>query len=74
MEILQVPKARKLADAYNDGQITLSEFMEKLEQCWDMKIYRRTKAPSVERTSGPMTSFLSEIGRAQHGDRDLREP
>ena len=56
MEILQVPKARKLAEAYNDGQITLREFLENLEWCWDMKIYNETKARSVERPSVPMTS------------------
>jgi len=54
MEILQVPKARKLAEAYHDGSITLREFMEELEWCWDMKIYRGTKAPVVERSGGPM--------------------
>jgi hypothetical protein len=53
MEILQVPKARKLAEAYHDGSITLRKFMEQLEWCWDMKIHRGTKAPVVERGSIP---------------------
>jgi len=44
MEILQVPKARKLAEAYNDGQITLREFSENLEWCWDKRIYNATRA------------------------------
>ena len=44
MEILQVPKARKLAEAYNDGQITLREFSENLEWCWDKRIYNATWA------------------------------
>ena len=53
MEILQVPKARKLAEAYHDGSITLRQFMEQLEWCWDMKIHRGTKAPVVERGAIP---------------------
>jgi len=53
MEILQVPKARKLAEAYHDGRITLRQFMEQLEWCWERKIHRGTKAPVVERGSIP---------------------
>ena len=60
MEILQVPKARKLAEAYNDGQITLREFWENLEWCWDMKIYRGTKAAAVQRTAVPMPQILTQ--------------
>jgi len=48
MEILQVPKARKLAEAYHDGSITLREFMEELEWCWDKKLYRGTRARIAE--------------------------
>jgi hypothetical protein len=43
MEILQVPKARKVAAAYHDGSITLREFMEELERCWAKKIYNGTR-------------------------------
>ena len=60
MEILQVSKARKLAEAYHDGSITLREFMEELERCWDMKIYRGTKAPVVERKGVPMTPIMTQ--------------
>ena len=60
MEILQVSKARKLAEAYHDGSITLREFMEELERCWDMKIYRGTKAPVVERKDVPMTPIMTQ--------------
>ena len=51
MEILQVAKARKLAEAYHDGNMTLRQFMEQLEWCWDMKIHRGAKASVVERGS-----------------------
>jgi len=60
MEILQVPKARKLAEAYHEGQITLREFLENLEWCWDMRIYRGTKAPVVERKGVPMPPILTQ--------------
>jgi len=60
MEILQVPKARKLAEAYHEGQITLREFLENLEWCWGMRIYRGTKAPVVERKGVPMPPILTQ--------------
>lgn len=60
MEILQVPKARRLAEAYQDGQITLREFLENLEWCWDMRIYRGTKAPVVEREGVLMPPILKQ--------------
>ena len=60
MEILQVPKARKLAAAYNDGQLTLTEFMDELELCWDMKIHRGTKALIVERNGVPMPPIITQ--------------
>jgi len=60
MEILQVPKARKLAEAYHGGSITLREFMEELEWCWEMKIYRGTKAPVVERPGVLMLPILTQ--------------
>jgi|WetSurMetagenome_2_1015567.scaffolds.fasta_scaffold310254_2 hypothetical protein len=63
MEILRVPKARKLAEAYHDGSITLREFMEELEWCWDMKIYRGTKTPVVVRKDVPMPPILTQAGQ-----------
>jgi hypothetical protein len=60
METLQVPEARKLAAAYSSGRITLAEFMEKLEWCWDMKIYRGGKAPVVEREGVLMPPILTQ--------------
>lgn len=63
MEILQVPKTRQLAEAYHDGSITFREFMEELEWCWDMKIYRGTKAPVVERKDVPMPPILTQAGQ-----------
>jgi hypothetical protein len=64
MEILQVPKARKLAAAYNDGQITLTEFMDNLELCWELEIYRGTKAPVVEKSGVPMPPILTQDRQA----------
>jgi len=60
MEILQVPKARKLAAAYNDGHLTLTEFMDELELCWDMKIHQGTKALIVERNGVPMPPITTQ--------------
>jgi hypothetical protein len=65
MEILRVPKARRLAEAYHDGSITLSEFMEELEWCWDMKICRGTRAPDVEKRGAPMPPFLTQDRQAK---------
>ena len=65
MEILQVAKARKLAEAYHDGSITLREFMEELERGWDMKIYRGTKAPVVENRGVPMPPILTQDPHAK---------
>jgi hypothetical protein len=60
MEILQVPKARKLAEAYHDGSITLREFMEELESCWGKKTYKGAKTPVVERKGVPMPPILMQ--------------
>jgi hypothetical protein len=65
MEILQVPKARKLAEAYQDGHVTLREFMEELEWCWAKTIYRGTKAPVVERKGVPMPPIMTQDRQAK---------
>jgi hypothetical protein len=49
MEILQIPKARKLAAAYSDGQITLTEFMDEPEWCWHNRTSRGPKVPVAEK-------------------------
>jgi hypothetical protein len=46
-----------MVEAYRDGHITLRELMEELEWYCDRKIYRRTRAPAMERASDPMTVF-----------------
>jgi hypothetical protein len=56
----RVPKARRLAEAYHDGSITLREFMEELAWCWDMQIYRGTKTPVVEKQRLPMILFPTQ--------------
>jgi hypothetical protein len=48
MEILQVPEARKLAAAYSDGHITLTEFMDELQWCWHKRTCGGTKVRVVE--------------------------
>ena len=60
MEVLQVPKARKLSEAYHDGRITVRESMEELDWCWDKKLYKGAREPIVELTSGPMTAVLKQ--------------
>ena len=65
METLQVPKAGKHAYAYINGQITLSEFMEELEWCWDMQIYKGAKTPVVERQGLPMILFPTQDGQVK---------
>jgi hypothetical protein len=62
MEIFQLRESKKLAEAYRAGHITLTEFIEELEWCWDMKIYRGTRVPTLERTGGPIAAILEEHG------------
>jgi len=57
MESFQLPESKKMVEAYRDGHITLRELMEELEWYCDRKIYRRTRAPAMERASDPMTVF-----------------
>ena len=44
MGIFQLRGSKKLAEAYRAGHITLSEFIEELEWCWDKRIYNATRA------------------------------
>jgi hypothetical protein len=37
--------------------------MEELEWCWDMKIYRGSKTPVVEREDVPMPPILTQAGQ-----------
>ncbi len=48
MKILQVPEAKKIVQSYLDGYITVKELREELEQFWNMKTHKGTKAPVVE--------------------------
>jgi hypothetical protein len=49
MKILEVPEARKMVEAYQDGYITIEELMEDLECYWDKKIYKGAKTPILNR-------------------------
>jgi hypothetical protein len=49
-----------MVDAYHCGDITFHELMEELEWYWDMKIYRGTKAPVVEKPGLPMIPFPTQ--------------
>jgi hypothetical protein len=62
MKIFQVPGARKMVEAYQDGYITLRELTEELEWYWDKKIYKGTKAPFAERTGVPVPAILEKDG------------
>jgi hypothetical protein len=60
MENFQKPKHREMVDAYHCGDITFHELMEELEWYWDMKIYRGTKPPVVEKPGLPMIPFPTQ--------------
>jgi hypothetical protein len=50
MQILQVPEARKMVEAYQDGFITVKELSEQMKWYWGKKICKGTKTPIMERT------------------------
>jgi len=62
MQILQMPEARKMVKAYQDGYITMQELREELEWYGDEKIDKETERLIVERGRVPMTEILQEYG------------
>jgi hypothetical protein len=62
MQILQVPEAKNILEAYEDGFITVRELREELEWYWDREIHNKTDRPIVVRTGDPMTEISNEEG------------
>jgi len=62
MQIIQVPQAKKMVEAYRNGNITLDGLREELEWCWDKKIYKGVETPIAERTGLSITAILGRDG------------
>ena len=43
MQILQVPEAKNIVEAYQDGFITVKELRQQLEWYWSRMIHKGTK-------------------------------
>jgi hypothetical protein len=62
MQIIQVPEAKEMVEAYRNGNITLDELQEELELCWDKQICKGAKTPIAERPSLSITAILGRDG------------
>ena len=65
MGIFQLRGSKKLAEAYRAGHITLTEFIEELEWCWDMKIYRGREYPLWKGRVVLLLRFWRNMDRSQ---------
>jgi hypothetical protein len=64
-ENLGLPHRQQYAEAYHDGRITLREFMEQLEWCWDMKFVGGPEHPLWKGRVVLLLRFWRNMDRSQ---------
>ena len=62
MQIFQMPKARKMVEAYQDGYITVQELREEMEPYWGTKNDKETERLIVEMARPSKREILQEDG------------